>query len=206
MLSLYKNQVVTSVVKAQIEIRQLELDWYSENYWTLSTHAAVIGGFAFSQLSTATPEETHWLLEVSFLLVSAFAFGFCLVVVTSCTFCCMWSQGLALRGPHGTRSVHLAVDNLRAQQPSVFAYFLLGMVSFFISELLLLFVFYDHHVAYIVVIPISVFLFVMLWYIVHLTSSLRVVDSDAVEGRIDLLKEYENVPDLDREFHHKQQP
>lgn len=43
MLQLFKNQVVTSVAKQQVEIRQLELDWYTNNYWTLSQQGKLLG-------------------------------------------------------------------------------------------------------------------------------------------------------------------
>eukprot|EP01067_Filipodium_phascolosomae_P000199 Filipodium_phascolosomae@DN1167_c0_g1_i1.p1 len=200
MLSLYKNQVVTQVAKAQVEVRQLELDWYSANFWTLSSQAAVVGGFAYAQLTDSTPDETPYLLELVYLLVTAVSFGFCLIVVTSCTLACMWSTGLALRGPHGTKSVHLAVENLHAQQGPMFADFILAIITFYVSQMLLLFVFYESSVAWVVSIPFAIFLVAIIYYTMDLTSRLRVKDEDSTQGKIEILKNYEQVPDLDAAY------
>ena len=111
---------------------------YTNNYWTLSSQASLLAGFAFGQITNPVPEETPFLLECIYLLTTTVAMGFELCVVTNTTFCCMWGPGLALRGPHGARSVHIAVENLRAEQGLVFAFFLSGLLCFFASNLLLL--------------------------------------------------------------------
>ncbi|KAL8434892.1 hypothetical protein Efla_000703 [Eimeria flavescens] len=197
MLQLFKNQVVTSVAKQQVEIRQLELDWYTNNYWTLSQQAALLAGFAFSQITTALPSDVSFALEGSYLLLAALSLGMQLCVIVTTTFCCMWGPGLALRGPDGVRSVNAAVENLKAEQGPVFFMFVAGLTCFFSSNILLLWCYFEEWVAFACSLFLGGFVFVIAYYAISLTYQLRVDDSEAVEGRIDALKAYDNIADLD---------
>eukprot|EP00914_Ancora_sagittata_P004202 GHVO01009246.1.p1 GENE.GHVO01009246.1~~GHVO01009246.1.p1 ORF type:complete len:138 (+),score=6.81 GHVO01009246.1:120-533(+) len=98
MLQLFKNQVITTATKRQVEIRQLELEWYTNNLWTLSQQGALLAGFAFSQLTTEIPSGVPYKLESAYVLSTALAMGTQMCVVVIATLCCMWGPGLALRG------------------------------------------------------------------------------------------------------------
>ncbi|CAE8654624.1 unnamed protein product, partial [Polarella glacialis] len=112
MLQIYKNEAITHVQREQMEIRQMELDWYTRNYDTMAMQAAMFAGFAFEQITEPVPEGTNKMLEVVYVVLTASTLGFELCVCMSCTFCCIFGKGLALRGPNGARSVHIAIDNL----------------------------------------------------------------------------------------------
>ncbi|KAF8822103.1 hypothetical protein IE077_001045 [Cardiosporidium cionae] len=200
MLQLFKNQVVTSVAKQQVEIRQLELDWYTNNYWTLSQQGALLAGFAFAQMSTTLPESTSFLLESAYLVCVTVSMGMQLCVVVITTLCCMWGPGLALRGPHGTRSVNDAVDNLRMEQTYVFAFFVSGLFTFYTSNILRLWCFFEEWVALVSTIILSIFLLLILYYTCMLTFRLRVTKEEAVCGRVEALKIYEGIVDLDNHY------
>ncbi|XP_026190361.1 uncharacterized protein LOC34620254 [Cyclospora cayetanensis] len=197
MLQLFKNQVVTSVAKQQVEIRQLELDWYTNNYWTLSQQAALLAGFAFSQITTALPSDVSFGLEASYLLLAALSLGMQLCVIVTTTFCCMWGPGLALRGPDGVRSVNSAVESLKAEQGTVFGLFVAGLSCFFASNILLLWCYFEESVAFVSSLFLGGFVVVIAYYTLSLTLQLRVAEAEAVEGNIDALKAYENIADLD---------
>ncbi|KAL8449282.1 hypothetical protein Emag_003666 [Eimeria magna] len=197
MLQLFKNQVVTSVAKQQVEIRQLELDWYTNNYWTLSQQAALLAGFAFSQITTALPPDVSFSLEASYLLLAALSLGMQLCVIVTTTFCCMWGPGLALRGPDGVRSVNAAVENLKAEQGTVFFMFVAGLSCFFTSNILLLWCYFEEWVAFASSLFLGGFVLVIAYYAVTLTYQLRVRETDAVEGTIEALKAYDDIADLD---------
>ncbi|CDJ66463.1 hypothetical protein, conserved [Eimeria necatrix] len=197
MLQLLKNQVVTSVAKQQVEIRQLELDWYTNNYWTLSQQAALLAGFAFSQITTSLPEHLPFALEASYLLLAALSLGLQLCVIITTTFCCMWGPGLALRGPDGVRSVDEAVDKMKGEQGVVFFLFVLGTVCFFVSNVLLLWCYFESNVAAASSLFMGGFVLLIIYYSVTLTYQLRVRETEAVEGNIDALRAYGNITDLD---------
>ncbi|KAL8431495.1 hypothetical protein ACSSS7_005204 [Eimeria intestinalis] len=197
MLQLFKNQVVTSVAKQQVEIRQLELDWYTNNYWTLSQQAALLAGFAFSQITTALPPDVSFALEASYLLLAALSLGMQLCVIVTTTFCCMWGPGLALRGPDGVRSVNAAVENLKAEQGTVFFMFVAGLSCFFTSNILLLWCYFEEWVAFASSIFLGAFVVVIAYYAIILTYQLRVREMDAVEGTIEALRAYDDIADLD---------
>merc|ERR1719258_881888 len=124
MLQLYKNNAVTEVAQQQIEVRKLELDWYTTNYDTMAIQAAMFAGFAFEQITEPVPEGTAIWMEIAYVVLTAITLGLELTVCMSCTFCCIFGKGLALRGPNGARSVHLALDNLHKEQSLIFTQFL----------------------------------------------------------------------------------
>merc|ERR1719248_98539 len=133
MLQLYKNEAVTTVARRQMDIRCMELDWYINNYDTMAMQAAMFAGFAFEQITEPVPEGTDVMLEVLYVVLTALTLGFELCVCMSCTFCCIFGKGLALRGPHGARSVHTAVDNLEKEQVLIFTQFLVGILGYLLS-------------------------------------------------------------------------
>lgn len=136
-------------------------------------------------------------LEAAYLLLAALSLGMQLCVIVTTTFCCMWGPGLALRGPDGVRSVNAAVENLKAEQGTVFAMFVAGLSCFFVSNILLLWCYFEEWVAFASSFFLGGFVLVIAYYTLTLTLQLRVSDSDAVEGNIDALKAYENIADLD---------
>ncbi|EPT29405.1 hypothetical protein TGME49_259050 [Toxoplasma gondii ME49] len=197
MLQLYKNQVVTAVAKRQVEIRKLELDWYTNNYWTLSQQGALLAGFSFSLITASLPKDASFFLESLYLLLAALALGLQMCVVVTTTLCCMWGPGLALRGPDGIRSVHTAVDSLKSEHSYVFAFFFLGLLSFYLSNLPLVFLLFEDWIAISASALLALFLFLIFYYTIRLTSQLRVSEADAVEGKIAALRAYEDIADLD---------
>merc|ERR1719230_684502 len=108
-------------------------------------------------MSEPVPEGTNVILEVAYVSLTAFALGFELCVCMSCTFCCIFGKGLALRGPHGARSVHVAVDNLQKEQRLVFTQFLVGIVAYLLSHMIQMWVYFRPKIAFTVSIPLVIF-------------------------------------------------
>lgn len=98
MLQLYKNQVITSISQRHVELRQLELDYYINNFWTLSQQSALLAGFAFAQLTTRLPSNVSLEIEAPYLILTVASLTLHLSVLISTIFCCVWGPGLALRG------------------------------------------------------------------------------------------------------------
>eukprot|EP01066_Platyproteum_vivax_P010148 Platyproteum_vivax@DN4518_c0_g1_i1.p1 len=199
MLQLYKNEVVTSISKQQAEIRQMELDWYTSNYWTMSTQATLIGGFAFHQLAQPENEESPIVLDAMFLSFTAIAMGCSLCVVTNCTYMVLWGPGLALKGDKGALSIHNAIDELKKEQLTVFLFFLTSLLTFYISNILFLFTLYTEWLAIVAALILTIFFIAMLVYTYSIMKKLWIEDQDAVEGRIGALQPYENIQDLDEQ-------
>lgn len=200
MLRLYKNQVVCDVSRNQVDIRELELDWYTTNYNTMSIQAAMFAGFAFDQVTEPVPEGTDLTVECMYLILTAASLGFSLYVCISCTLNVIFGRGLALRGPDGTKSVHHAVDTLRRQQNWVFLQFFLGLLSYLLSHIFEIWIFFRTHVALIVSIPLSFFFLLIIFYSIRITRQLDVLRREAVTGQIHALKQYEQVSDLDQDL------
>lgn len=203
MLQVTKNGVVTSVVKEQVAIRQMEVDWYVHNYSMMTGQAAMLAGFAFTQLNVPVPSEHPpvFLVEFWYLFLTCTSIGLELSAIVLSAFLSVWGPSLALRGKNGTQDLHRAVDCLRDYQDIIFFYFLLGWVLFFLSSIIQVWIYFKSKVALVVSFPLSCFIIAIVMYIIILTRSLRVHEDSVVLGKIDALEAYEHIGDLDSDLH-----
>jgi len=86
----------------------------------------------------------------------------------------------------------------RDYQFMVFTYFTAGWVVYFISVVLLVWIYFKKEVAAVVSLPMSIFVFLVIYYTTYLTGAMRVPLDEAVEGKISALAPYERIGDLDR--------
>lgn len=88
-----KNALLTDASKRDVNIRKMELDWFSHNCWIIATQATVVAGFTFSQLShPGPPSGTFWphLLQMG---LTAVGFIFSLNVLVQATLSGIHAQG-----------------------------------------------------------------------------------------------------------------
>lgn len=208
MLHLTKNSIVTGVAKMQVEIRQMELDWYCSNYAAMMSQAAMLAGFAFGQLTTSMPLDhpPPFLLEFSYLLLTCVVVGLELTAIILSTALAVWGPSLALRGVGGARDMHRAIDCLRDYQVLVFGCFISGWILYFISAILQLFIYFRRRVAIVVAAPMLCFIFAIVWYTVTITAALRIADVDAVSGKVEAFAPYETIADLDHGLQNGSRP
>merc|ERR1719230_460094 len=140
----------------------------------MALQATMFAGFAFEQITEPVPEGTDLLLEVIYVTLTAIALGFELCVCMSCTFCCIFGKGLALRGPHGSRSVHVAVDNLQKEQKLVFTQFMMGILGYLLSHVIALWIYFKPRIAIMVSLPLCFFFVLIVYVAVDITSKLQV--------------------------------
>lgn len=197
MLQLYKNEAITTVAREQIEIRQMELDWYTMNYDTMALQAAMFAGFAFEQITEPVPEGTGKGLEVVYVILTATTLGFELCVCMSCTFCCIFGKGLALRGPHGARSVHIAVDEMQREQKLVFTQFLCGVLAYLLSHIIQMWIYFRPRIAFTVCIPLTIFVLTICYNVWHIIRALVIPGDRVLTGKMDAWAPYERIHDLD---------
>ncbi|CAJ1405571.1 unnamed protein product [Effrenium voratum] len=198
MLQIYKNAAVTHVSKESIEIRQLELEWYTRNYDTMAMQAAMFAGFAFEQITEPVPQDTPFLLEMAYITLTACALGFNLCVCMSCTMCVIFGRRLALMGC-GARAVHLAVENLHKAQQFTFLQFLLGILGYLVAHVFETWIYFQRNVAILLCIPLSIFVLAIFYYVVTIVDQLILPDDKAVIGKVAAWSRYENLSDLDAE-------
>jgi len=200
MLQLYKNEAVTHVARENMEIRSMELQWYTTNYDTMAIQAAMFAGFAFEQITEPVPEGTSVWLEVTYVVLTAMTLGLELTVCMSCTFCCIFGKGLALRGPHGARSVHTAVDNLSKEQTLIFSQFLTGILGYLLSHVVEMWIYFRPRIALTVSIPLVIFFLAIVYYTVTIVQKLHLPEDKQLTGQIAAWTPYERINDLDEEM------
>lgn len=208
MLQLKKNQLVTAVAQSQADIRQMEIDWYCNNYDTITGQATMLAGFAFSQLTTPMPDDPMppMALEFSYLFLTCMAIGLELTAIILSTFLSVWAPSLAIRGKNGSADLHKAVDCLRDYQTLVFGCFIVGWILFFISNICQVWIYFRRRVALVVTVPLLFFVLLIVWYTCDITGGLRLSESEVVEGKIEQLKPYELIADLDSGLSNSRKP
>eukprot|EP00927_Polykrikos_kofoidii_P079244 TRINITY_DN76029_c0_g1_i1.p1 TRINITY_DN76029_c0_g1~~TRINITY_DN76029_c0_g1_i1.p1 ORF type:complete len:222 (-),score=26.58 TRINITY_DN76029_c0_g1_i1:149-814(-) len=199
MLQLAKNQAITDVAKKQMDIRQMELDWYTGNYDTVAGQAAAIAGFAFSQIAAGTPPGAQLWKEIVYILLMCITLGLELNVCMSCMFCNIYGKSLALRGPHGARSMHVAVDNLHKEHKRIFVEFSIGILSYMVSHVFEIMMTHRPRIAFITIIPIALFTLATIQYALSIIGQLMVKDTSHVTGQVKAWGPYEMINDLDEQ-------
>lgn len=200
MLQLTKNQLVTDVAKNQVEVRQMEVDWYCSTYGAMTGHAAMLAGFAFSGLTTEMPSDDKkpdFFHEFSYRFLLSLTMGMMICTIILSTFLSVWAPSLALRGKNGTADLHKAVACLHGYQKWVFGYFILGWVLVFISSLFQVSIYHRPAVAIAVSVPLSCFLILIVGFSWYIYQELAV--DKGVEGKIHYLETFERIGDLDHE-------
>lgn len=199
MLQLFKNSVVTEAAQQQADVRQKELDFYTTNYWIWGGTCTVMAGWVFTQLTNPVPEGTNFYLEAAYLVSTATCLGLNLCIITWTTLLCVWGPGLALRGPHGMKSFHTAVDFLRDEQWQLYITFIVSVVAYFLSSCCIVWVYPSRTVVNSSCMGVM-FCFLVIIMVLQLRLELRIGSglwSHEVEGKITGFSPFEEVADLD---------
>merc|ERR1719221_807781 len=103
--------------------------------------------------------ENPWLV-VAFLIFTGSAFGMNLLVILIATLCNLWAPGKALRGSDDYH-LHEAIDILEKRQQMAMRFFVMGLFSYFISSIMVTWLFYDHFGAVLTTVFLTIFLFLL---------------------------------------------
>merc|ERR1719491_1844633 len=103
--------------------------------------------------------EDPWLV-VAFLIFTGSAFGMNLLVILISTLCCLWGPGKALRG-NDPEHMHEAINTLERQQHVAMRFFMMGLFSYFISSIMVTWVFFDNLGAALSTSVVTMFLFLL---------------------------------------------
>mmetsp|Transcript_86869 Transcript_86869/g.181846 ORF Transcript_86869/g.181846 Transcript_86869/m.181846 type:complete len:213 (+) Transcript_86869:85-723(+) len=142
MIQANKASVVTNFHKSTLEVRQLEIDYYLNVFDKLSSVAAFLAGFSSSALTVSLPLHDNPYLVTLFLLTTATSLGSHLLVVIACTMCTMWGPGHALKGEDASY-VERAVWVLDTIKTSMERFFLFGLMCFFVSSILVVWLLFN---------------------------------------------------------------
>jgi len=160
MIQANKGSILTSFHKTSMNIRYKELKYFVGVFSRMSGISALLAGFASSAMMLSVPRwENPWVV-VAFLIFTGCAFGMNLLVILISTLCCLWGPGKALRG---NDSIHLhdAIDILERKQQTAMRYFVLGLFCYFISSIMVTWLFFDRLGAAISTVLLTVSMFFM---------------------------------------------
>ena len=132
MLFADKRALETNLKVGLLQIREKELNFYTQNCLAVCTQAALLAGFAYSGLTQVSiPEEANFWVRLLYISATVMARCFEIIAVLNTTLLAIVGPGLALRGPDG--SMHPAVDGMMAEYKHALSCFKLGLVCFHFS-------------------------------------------------------------------------
>mmetsp|Transcript_7702 Transcript_7702/g.20751 ORF Transcript_7702/g.20751 Transcript_7702/m.20751 type:complete len:215 (+) Transcript_7702:82-726(+) len=159
MLQANKATVVTGFHMSSLEVRKMELDYYLMVFDKLSTISSLLASFASSALMVGIPRRDNPYLVTLFLLSTGSALGSHLLVVVVTTMCIMFGPGHALRGEDAA-FVDNAVAVLSQAQQSMEHFFVFGLICYFTSSILVVWLLFDTRGAVTVT---SIFGVILVW-------------------------------------------
>merc|ERR1719401_989571 len=160
MIQANKGSVLTQFHKTSLDIRYKELQYFVGVFNRMGVMSSTLAGFASSAMMLSVPRwENPWVV-VAFLMFTGSAFGMNLLVILIATLCCLWGPGKALRG---NDSVHLheTIEILERQQQIAMRFFVMGLFSYFISSIMVTWLFFDNLGAILSTALLSLALFVL---------------------------------------------
>ena len=190
MLQAKKSALQATLTQSVVELQNSELTYFYNNFGTISTLAAVLGGFSLSGLIIST-RYNGWMMGVgsgvkSTLIVLYYAFaalaiGFCLITAVICTAVNVRGPGLALRGPDGSLAV--ALEQMRKYQKHVNVCMMAGMLCFHMMAMLYGFVAISRTPGGVTVfVLLMAFLAGLVKYVYDVFRDLRIPDARLVSG------------------------
>mmetsp|Transcript_30719 Transcript_30719/g.89139 ORF Transcript_30719/g.89139 Transcript_30719/m.89139 type:complete len:196 (+) Transcript_30719:174-761(+) len=160
MIQANKGSVITGFHKTSLEIRYKELRYFMGVFNRMSGVSGLLAGFAASAMMLSVPRwENPWLV-VAFLVFTGGAFGMNLLVILIATLCCLWAPGKALRG-NDDQHLHDTIAILESKQQLAMRFFVFGLFSYFISSIMVTWLFFDHLGAVLATGLVTVFLFLL---------------------------------------------
>eukprot|EP00937_MAST-01D_sp_MAST-1D-sp2_P003501 g3501.t1 len=120
-----------------LEVQNMELKFYYDNYETVSTISAVMAGFSFDALKTMAEDEKVWYVKpgervwqwVLFASFATLSLSLMLMTVLVSTLCQIWGPGKALRGAEEDAFAK-ATAKMRGERGNALKPFGAGIVCF----------------------------------------------------------------------------
>uniref|UniRef100_A0A7S4F8I0 Uncharacterized protein n=1 Tax=Chrysotila carterae TaxID=13221 RepID=A0A7S4F8I0_CHRCT len=144
MLLADKHDLQEKLKLSLILIEEKELNFYTQNCYTVGTQAALLSGFAFSAIVSGS-DDAAVELQTLWGCFTTMAMLFEILAVVKSMQLSIMGPGLALRGPEG--SMTRAVLVMRSEYKNIHMLFYTGLFFFHLSACLFLWSTYDTIVA-----------------------------------------------------------
>ncbi|CAE8638587.1 unnamed protein product, partial [Polarella glacialis] len=183
------------------DIRQKEVDFYTNNFWVWgSTSSVIMAGFMFDMLTQEIPEGTNEVLSMVYLAFTSLCLSLDMCVITWTILLCMWGPELALRGTDGMKAFNDSVAFLKSEQSRVYAAFVASVVAYFGSSCTLLWVYPSRNSVNTMGTFLLLFALLMIMYIqckldVEIGGWGNI--HEEVDGQIKAFSAFDNIADLD---------
>jgi hypothetical protein len=182
MIAADKEALQSQLKQRSLQIREKELNFFTENFTGIGTQSALLAGFAFDALTGVDTTESHWIPSVLFYFFATAAMCFNLICVCNCTFCSMCGPGLALRGPDG--SMHEAVEGMQAERAETFRFFAFGIISIHFALCAAAWATATWYCATVTSVVLAFFLYKMYRYTLRIWNRFSLAEGTLVSGQL----------------------
>jgi len=145
-----------------LNIREKELNYWSTTFQTMAGQSALLAGFCYGGIGIEMSTRIPGWIQLGYVSTTTCGMAFGLLCITIAALCSMLGPGLALRGGAGVKSMHLAVENMKAESRTCFIFFILQLLFFHLSSFLLMWTLYDRTVAIFINAILLIFLIVFI--------------------------------------------
>eukprot|EP00397_Hematodinium_sp_SG-2012_P036878 GEMP01039867.1.p1 GENE.GEMP01039867.1~~GEMP01039867.1.p1 ORF type:complete len:206 (+),score=23.27 GEMP01039867.1:587-1204(+) len=142
MIQANKGFTLSKFHQKGLDIRKHELEYFSMVFDRMSSVSGMLATFASSAMMLRVPRWKNPYLIMLFLTFTGAALGLHLIVILMSTLCSLWGPGKALRGDNGSH-VHRTIEILEDVQQSAMRYFIAGLFCYFISSMMVSWIFFD---------------------------------------------------------------
>mmetsp|Transcript_75084 Transcript_75084/g.199392 ORF Transcript_75084/g.199392 Transcript_75084/m.199392 type:complete len:204 (-) Transcript_75084:67-678(-) len=142
MIQASKGNVISKFHVTSLNIRYKELNYFIGVFNRMSSISSMLAGFAASAMMLSVPRWQNPWMVVAFLVFTGCAFGMNLLVILISTLCCLWGPGKALRG-NDSLHLHDTIEILERQQQLAMRFFVMGLFCYFISSIMVTWLFFD---------------------------------------------------------------
>ena len=174
-----------------LHIEEKELNYYTQNCYTVGTQAALLAGFAFAGLvevdDTLTDEtrlSAHLAMQMGWSVSCVVALCLEIMALVKAMQLSIMGPGLALRGPDG--SMHNAVQGMTTHYRFTLTCFSLGLICFMLSALLYSWMQFDWTLALPCTLLIVYFLFILQRHWWRIYKRFRLPSDSAVTGAFNI--------------------
>jgi len=183
MISADKQELESRLRQVTLQIRDKEVQVFTDNFAVLSTQSAFLTGLGFGGLTMVPTwgsgdDDDFRGIEVAFFTLVSISIGFNILVLCISSWCMIFGPGLAIRGPEGD-SMSRAVLGMYQERKWALRFFWVGLMFTLFSGIALGWLKFHEHTAITMTTIFITFILIFILYVKNVTRPRFAFDKDS---------------------------
>lgn len=169
MIAADKQELESRLKQVTLQIREKEMQVFTDNFAVLSTQSAFLTGLGFGGLTMVPSWDSDDMRneEIIFYTLISVSIGFNILTLCIASWCMIFGPGLAIRGPDG--SMTRAVEGMYAERKWALRFFWVGLFFILSSGIALGWLKFHERTAATMTAIFSTFIVVFVLYVKYIT-------------------------------------